>query len=598
MRPPAPSPRTRLIRLLLLLCSSLGAGSAVALELGEVDIRGLEDEAMRTNVAAALSLRRLDAERRASLSEGRLAYLLRRLPGEARQALEPFGYYGAEVEIEQARAGERVDVTVQIRPGEPVRVGERQLLMNGEGGEDPVLKTRLQRFRPRPEQVFDHSVYEQSKAGMDRVLAERGYFDARLERAKVTVQRARLRADIDLQWDSGPRYALGEARFDEHQFRPGLLEKLVPWTPGQPYDQAELLALRSSLVELDYFAAIDLRPLPEEAEDGQVPVQVDLAPAKRSIYDFGVRYGTDTGLGLSAGLERRWVNNRGHKLRTRMNLAQRRNDLTAQYRIPAFAWLDGWYTASASVRQEKLEYVDSDLVELVGSRSGRLGNWNLLAALNFRRERFKDPLTGNQLAYSTLVYPSLWGQWGESDDPLYPRRAHGLTLELRGGHSSLGSDVDFLQARAEARWIRGIGRRDRLLLRAEAGATWTDQFPEFPPSLRFYAGGDRSVRGYGYKEIGPALTASDGRRFVFGGKHLLVASAEYERMFSRQWGVAAFVDAGDAFDARDSFDLQVGAGLGLRWRSPVGPVRIDVAHGFGDQAQQSVHLHLIIGPDL
>src|SRR5690606_10711974 len=320
-----------------------------------------------------------------------------------------------------------------------------------------------------------HSVYEQSKAGMDRVLAERGYFDARLERAKVTVQRARLRADIDLQWDSGPRYALGEARFDEHQFRPGLLEKLVPWTPGQPYDQAELLALRSSLVELDYFAAIDLRPLPEEAEDGQVPVQVDLAPAKRSIYDFGVRYGTDTGLGLSAGLERRWVNNRGHKLRTRMNLAQRRNDLTAQYRIPAFAWLDGWYTASASVRQEKLEYVDSDLVELVGSRSGRLGNWNLLAALNFRRERFKDPLTGNQLAYSTLVYPSLWGQWGESDDPLYPRRAHGLTLELRGGHSSLGSDVDFLQARAEARWIRGIGRRDRLLLRAEAGATWTDQ---------------------------------------------------------------------------------------------------------------------------
>src|SRR5690606_5496469 len=412
--------------------SSLGAGSAVALELGKVDIRGLEDEAMRTNVATALSLHRLDAERRASLSEGRLSYLLRRLPGEARQALEPFGYYGAEVEIEQARAGERVDVTVHIRPGEPVRVGERQLLMNGEGGEDPVLKTRLQRFRPRPEQVFDHSVYEQSKAGMDRVLAERGYFDARLERAKVTVQRARLRADIDLQWDSGPRYALGEARFDEHQFRPGLLEKLVPWTPGQPYDQAELLALRSSLVELDYFAAIDLRPLPEEAEDGQVPVQVDLAtakrsiydfgvrygtdpglglsaglleklvpwtpgqpydqaellalrsslveldyfaaidlrplpeeaedgqvpvqvdlaPAKRSIYDFGVRYGTDTGLGLSAGLERRWVNNRGHKLRTRMNLAQRRNDLTAQYRIPAFAWLDGWYTASASVRQE------------------------------------------------------------------------------------------------------------------------------------------------------------------------------------------------------------------------------------------------------
>ena len=594
MRPPRPT-----LPLPIVAALALGlAGPTAALELGKVEIQGLEDDAMRGNVAAALSLRRLDPARRAGLSESRLAYLLRRTPGEARQALEPFGYYGAEVELAQQRQGERVDVIVRITPGEPVRVGARQLEMRGEGGEDPLLQRRLQRFRPRQGQVFDHAVYEQAKAGIDLSLGERGYFDARLERARVTVNRARRRADLDLAWDSGPRYALGETRFDEHPFRPGLLETLVPWTPGQPYDQAELLALRSSLVELDYFAGIDMQPLPEQAADGQVPVQVDLVPAKRSVYELGLRYGTDTGPGLSAGLERRWVNDRGHKLRSRLNLAQRRNDLTMQYRIPAFAWLDGWYAFSASARQERLEYVDSDLVELVASRSGRLGHWNLLAAMNVRRERFEDPLTGDSLAYSTLVYPSLWGQWGESDDPLYPRRAHGLTVELRGGHSGFGSDVDFLQARAEARWIRGIGRRDRLLLRAEAGVTWTDQFPDFPPSLRFYAGGDRSVRGYGYKEIGPALTASDGRRFVFGGKHLLVASLEYERMFSRQWGVAAFVDAGDAFDARDRFDVQVGAGLGLRWRSPVGPVRVDIAHGFGDQAQQSLRLHLNIGPDL
>ncbi|KAA2284276.1 autotransporter assembly complex protein TamA [Arenimonas fontis] len=593
MRPPR-LPAVRPTALLLWLL----AAPAAALELRQIEIQGLEDPALRDNVAASLSLRRLDAERRARLSEGRLAYLLRRTPREARQALEPFGYYAAEVELEQRREGGQVDVIVRIRPGEPVRVGERRLEMTGEGHGDEVLQRRLQRFRPREAQVFDHAVYERSKADMDRVLAERGYFDARLERARVSVNRARLRADLDLAWDSGARYALGEARFGEHPFRPGLLEKLVPWQAGQPYDQAELLALRGSLVELDYFAAIDLQPRPEEAEDGRVPVQVDLAPAKRSVYDFGLRYGSDTGLGLSAGLERRWVNDRGHKLRSRLHLAQRRNDLSVQYRIPAFAWLDGWYSVGASARQEKLEFVNSDLIELVASRSGRLGDWNLLAALNVRRERFEDPLTGDQLSYSTLVYPSLWGQWGESDDPLYPRRAHGLTLELRGGHSSLGSDVDFLQARAEARWIRGIGRRDRLLLRAEAGATWTDQFPQFPPSLRFYAGGDRSVRGYGYKEIGPFLSDDDGNRFVFGGKHLLVASAEYERMFTRQWGLAAFVDAGDAFDAGNALDLQVGAGLGLRWRSPVGPVRVDLAHGFGDKAQQSVRLHLVIGPDL
>jgi translocation and assembly module TamA len=234
----------------------------------------------------------------------------------------------------------------------------------------------------------------------------------------------------------------------------------------------------------------------------------------------------------------------------------------------------------------------------VGSRSGRLGNWNLLAALNYRRERFEDAATGYDYSYSTLVYPSLWAQWGDSDDPLYPRAARGLTLELRAGSSAIGSDIDFLQVRAEGRWIRSFGRRHRLLLRAEAGSTVSGDFPDFPPSLRFYAGGDRSVRGYGYKEIGQYFTDADGRRYVFGGKHLLVASADFERMFTREWGAAVFVDAGDAFDGNGSFDPQVGAGVGLRWRSPVGPVRIDLAHGFGGDAQQSVRLHLNIGPDL
>jgi translocation and assembly module TamA len=106
------------------------------------------------------------------------------------------------------------------------------------------------------------------------------------------------------------------------------------------------------------------------------------------------------------------------------------------------------------------------------------------------------------------------------------------------------------------------------------------------------------VRGYGFKEIGQFIQDIDGRRFVFGGKHLMVGSVEYERMFSQQWGGAVFVDAGDAFDDFSRRDWQVGIGAGVRWRSPVGPVRVDIAHGLGDDAQQSFRLHLTIGPDL
>src|SRR5690606_11290256 len=167
MRPPRPT-----LPLPIVAALALGlAGPPAALELGKVEVQGLEDDAMRGNVAAALSLRRLDPARRAGLSESRLAYLLRRTPGEARQALEPFGYYGAEVELAQQRQGERVDVIVRITPGEPVRVGERQLEMRGEGGEDPLLQRRLQRFRPRSE---EHTSELQSRENLVcRLLLEK-----------------------------------------------------------------------------------------------------------------------------------------------------------------------------------------------------------------------------------------------------------------------------------------------------------------------------------------------------------------------------------------------------------------------------------------
>ena len=573
-------------------------GGAAALELRSVTVQGLADEEMRDNVDDALSLQRLNPNRRKRLSESRLSYLLRRLPGEVRGALEPFGYYDPRVDAQVQRDGEFISVVVTVVPGEPVQVRARELAMTGAAEADSALMRRLQRFRPREGQTFNHGVYEDSKAAIDRALAERGYFDATLVTHQVKVTRAERAADISLAWASGERHALGEARFEGHTFRPGLLENLVPWEPGAPYEQSQLLALQKSLAELDYFSAIDVTPLPEESAALAVPVKVALAMGKRNVYSAGLRIGTDSGLGVTGGVERRWVNDRGHKLKALASLAQRKNDVTVQYKIPAFAWLDGWYTVAASVREEPIDLVDSELAELVGSRSGKLGEWNLVAAMNLRRERFEDSLTGEDYSYSNLVFPSLWAQWLRSDDPLYPRRAVGVTLELRGGSTALGSDIDFVQFSARGQWIHAFGRRDRLLLRGEAGTTVSDEFPLFPPSMRFYAGGDRSVRGYGYREIGQYVEDINGDRYVFGGKHLMVASVEYERMFSREWGGAVFVDAGDAFDSFDAYDWEVGVGVGVRWRSPVGPVRIDLAHGLGDAAQSSLRLHFNIGPDL
>lgn len=587
-------------RVFAALCLGLlPALPAAALELRAVEVRGLEDEAEQANVRAALSLVALDARQRASLGEGQLDYLLRQVPGEVATGLEPFGYYATEAKTDVRREGEAVTVIVTVQPGEPVRVDERQIEVTGAAAADAVISRRLRWLRPRVGQPLRHDLYEASKATIDALLRERGYFDARLPVHRVEVDRGEGLADIFLTWESGERYRLGETSFSGHQFRDGLLEKLVDWEPGAPYHQSRVVDLQQRLSALDYFAGIDVRAEPVEGST-TVPVDVQLTPAKRSVYSAGLRYSTDKGAGVTGGLERRWVNDRGHKLAANLELAQRGNEATVAYRIPAFAWLEGWYTASASLRQDPIDFIDSEVLEVVGSRSGQLGDWSLVAGLHFRRERFDDPTTGNVLAYSTLVYPQLSATWRVADDPLYPRRGHSLHLELRGGHTGIGSDIDFLQARAKANWVRSLDWRNRILLRAELGTTVTDAFGQFPPLLRFYAGGDQSVRGYGYRDIGEHFVGFDNRDYVIGGKHLVVASAEFERMFTREWGGAVFVDAGDAFDEFDSdaFDMQVGVGVGVRWRSPVGPVRLDLAHGLGDEARNSIRLHLTIGPDL
>ena len=578
-------PRTLLPRVLLpfLVLPSL----AHAADLQPLQLTGLDSE-LAANVRAHLSLEKMSAEQRKRVSETRLSFLVRTAPDEVRQGLEPFGYYDAVVTPEVIRDGDKVTVRLAVVTGEPVRVRALDVGVSASGAGDELVVQRLANFSPRVGDVFHSGVYEINKAGIARALGEHGYFDAELRTHRVEVTRADHAADIALAWDSGERYRLGLVTFEGQQLRAGVLDPLVPWESGEPFDQGRLLELQQSLLDTDFFSGINLQPEPEKAVDHVVPIMVTLVPAKRSVYNLGLRYGTDSGAGINARLERRWLNDRGHKLLLDLNIAQYKSNFTAQYKIPAFRWLDGWLTYQASLREEQIQDLTTQTVDVAVTRSGRWRGWNLLAGLNYKRER-ADSLINDQHDYYTVVFPSVWGQWKTSDDPNTPRRALGLTVEARAGSAALGSDVDFLQMRAEGRWIRGYGTSNRLLLRGELGTTVVDDFTALPPSLRFYAGGDHSVRGYGYKEIG----SLDGE--LFGGKHLLVASAEFEHMFTPVWGAAVFVDAGDAFD--DNFDAHVGFGAGLRWRSPVGPVRIDIASDVSED-DPGLRLHISVGPDL
>lgn len=603
--------------LLIFACPTWAAAIIDKVQVKGLDPKDATQALMIENIELALSLSDSLGKR---VGESRLEYLLTEAVPEASEALEPFGYYAAEITVDaprpnrvqeeapadapatepadaaqprQQRPADHLTVTLHVKLGEPVRVRNSHIAIEGEGGSDKYLKEDLQEFRPQPGEVFDHTTYEASKTKIVRRLAERGYFDADFTNRKVEVTRADRAADIDLSWISGIRYDMGPTRFHQDYFKPGLLERLVYWEEGSYFHQGKLDRLRQSLVGLDYFGSIDIQPNIDEAVDGRVPTDVNLELAKRDVYTFGVSYGTESGPGIRAGLDRRYVNRRGHKASIALDYAQKRKSLTTLYRIPAFKWLDGWYGIAFQAYDEQTDYIDTRRIELIGSRSGQLNDqWTAIASIHALRERWRYDQTLPDFNYSTLLYPEVSGQYSGVDDRAFPRRGFSGNVSLRAGAGGAGSDTSFAQLHVIARWYHGIGDNQRLLVRGEAGTTWTSDLVSLPPSLRFFAGGDRSIRGYAYREVGPRLS----NRFALGAKHVLTGSVEYEYYLpDSPWGGAVFVDSGSAFD--DTPDFKTGVGIGLRWRSPVGPVRVDIARGLNDP-DSSVQLYLNIGADL
>ncbi len=578
-----------LIPLLLGLC----AFPAQATQLLPMRINGL-DPLLEAHVRAAIALPEA-GDQAVEVSEGRLAYYVGNINRQVEDSLEPLGYYSASVSSRLEREGEAVRLVLDVVPGSPVKVRQRNLRMDGAAGGDRFIGFWLEGFEPAEGEPFVHGTYEDNKAAIGQALLDRGYFDQRNTVHAVQVTRADGAADIDLAWDSGPRYRYGAVRFEGHGFEPGLLDKLVDFERGKPYSQPQINRLQESLGKLDYFSSIQIVPELSAKQDGEVPILVNLTRAQRTTQNASARFGTKTGFGVEYGVERRWINRRGHKLDTGAAWAQNEQSFTTLYRIPAFQWLDGWYGIGLVARNEEYTGSNSRYLEAVFSRSGQIRKWELLASVNVRRERFDEfiPDVDQNVPfdlYTSVLYPEFNAVWRDSDDPNYPRDGRAWHYQLRTGYEFSESKAPFVQAGVKHKRVLGLDGGNRLLLRAELGAIWTPDYALFPPSLRYYAGGDQSVRGYGYKEIGQYIGS-----YNFGGRYLAVASAEYEYRLNPEWAVAGFIDVGDAFDRKPSANIGIGAGA--RWRSPIGPVRFDLAYGF-DGPKPGIGIHFAIGPDL
>ncbi|MEZ5459778.1 MAG: BamA/TamA family outer membrane protein [Steroidobacteraceae bacterium] len=556
---------------LLALLALAGAAPLARADI-EISIDGVDDE-VRANALVFLSLERY--RQRDDLDLALIERLQERAVGEVAAAMRPFGWYEPRISTEVTAAGSgNWRARIRVEPGRRIVLDDVDLVIEGAGADDPAFVAIRQNTALRAGRPLRHGDYDATRNALLRTAANFGYLDAKLTRAELRVDPPSYTATATLHFATGPRYRFGSTDIQQDTINESLARRYLRYRDEQPFDASELLRTQFALDDSQYFSTVEVLPGEPDRVQHIVPINIRAEPNRRDRYQFGIGYGSDTRLRGTVAWDNRRVNRRGHRFRVEAKAAATVQSLDARYVIPIGDPAVEKFSTRLTADYEELADIEVRSIEFEPSVTEILGRWQRVIFGTFTRARTLEPETPTRAAVrrtDTLFIPGVsyasvpQGYLGEA---LFSRA---LYAELRGSTGFLGSDSDFLQLRIELERTFAIAPKWQLLLRGQLGASAVGEFSSLPGSQRFFAGGDRSVRGFGLNELSPL---EDGVKV--GGKHLLAGTIEIERDLPRNFGVALFTDFGNAFNEFGD-PLQVAVGLGFRWRLPVVSVGIDIA---------------------
>lgn len=525
---------------------------------------------------------------------GRDGAVLQAYTGTAKQqatlAAEALGYYQAAV-VTRVEPGSPAKLLVLVQSGEPVRLRKVDIQLRGEARD--LKKFQLPKGEGlRPGDQLNHGNYEGAKSLIESQASRYGFFAGRFTRKQLTVDPKGGWADIDLMYDSGPRYRLGEVSFTgNNKLDDKLLQRVVEFQPGTPYDSALIAKLDRDLRSMGYFQSVRVDALPKRAHGQTLPVTVNLAMRKPRSLDLGVGFSTDVGPRVKGNWTRHWRNAQGHSYGFESELSAPRQNIGVYYDIPRDPPDTSKLRLAAGYQYEKIADDDSlsRLLTLGPEWHKEFSNgWKRVLSLKWLREEYE---LGNDSGLANLLMPGASFSLLRSDNRLDPNKGYRLQFAVAGAKEGLLSDFDLVHADATVKGLTTLWQRHRFLGRLEVGGNYTSDYSSVPPSQRFFAGGDQSVRGYVYQKLSPQNDRGD----YIGGRYLVAGSAEYQYSIAQKWRIAAFVDKGNSFSSLDFPSLRTGIGFGVRYLSPVGPIRVDLARGMEDG---SIRLHFTMGPEL
>ena len=558
-----------------------------------VDFVGVEGPLLE-NVRALSSLHRLRSF--PELDAEMVGRLVQRAPAEARDALRPYGYYEPDVTAGMTERDGRWYAVVKIDPGPPVMLVDQSVEVTGPGREEPFIRRALERFALRTNVQLSHPAYEQLKGELLRATLGNGYLDAEFTTSDLAVDPAARTARARLSLATGERYRFGPTTIEQNVVRESLVRRYLRYGEGDWYSAEALLRTQFALDDSQYFSIAEVLPEERDRKSHVVPIRITSERNRRHVYTISAGYGTDTNARGKLGWEDRRLNDRGHRLRAQVLASSIEESLTLTYAIP---WTD---PALEKVQFELKGFTEqnADIETSGGTFKVGLtqvrGRWQRVLSLTL--DSTEDKITTNtggstlvERKESQLLVPGISFARLPPDFLGTNAVPTGFRAELLASTSELGSDTNFTRIDVQDDRLFRLNDLWAIYVRAELGASVVGDFEELPAQYRFYAGGDQSVRGYGYQELSPV----DENGNKVGGRHLFTATFELQRNLPKNFVAAVFVDAGNAFDAFGD-PLEYSAGVGLRYRLPFLSVGLDVAQSISDTSR-SPRLHINFTPE-
>lgn len=549
----------------------------------KLSIKGLSGE-LAENVDARISLipsNKID----------NTPYFKRYFENEAKKAMRALGYYSPTFQYDDKNPSVLI---VNISPGEPIIVKKLNIHILGEGQNDKDFIELLTNKLPKIGDRLNHGLYESFKRSLQNLSLKKGYFDAIMPKHQLAVSDSLHQAYWDIEFNTGQRYKFSKINFHNPNIRDDYLANISPFEEGEEYDAEQLSLYNRRLASTNWFNSVVVSPdFSKVSSDKSLPIDVATTPRKKNSMDLGLGYSSDNGVHGKIGWNKPWINSRGQSFQSNLSLSSPEQSITMGYKIPLKkSPLEQYYTIQGGYKK-----IDNNDTYSRSYTFGILRNWDNFkewqSSLGFNVLR--DDFTQGDSSFKTfLYYPSISISRIRTDGNLFAMWGDSQRYSIDAASESLGSDINLIRFQAQQSWIRSFYDSHRFIARGNFGIITANNFDRVPPSFRFFAGGDRSIRGYSYQSISP----EDKKGKLKGASKLITGSIEYQYNLTGSWWGALFADTGEAIDKVDNTKFYTGTGVGVRWASPVGPIKVDLATPVNRKDTGSIHLYIGLGSEL